>query len=329
MEDELELWQFIERTLSSGRPVILLVVADSIGSSPGRQGFKMAVSDEQFLGSIGGGIMEVNLVNQTLGHLRTASTMENIIEREKCPNRLTRLVHKKNTTNASGMICSGEQTIILSEIGMSDIIFVRKLVESLKSGKPSWLSITPQSISLIDRVDSKSGFSFRRMNEQDFAYYEQIGQKNDLYIIGGGHCSLALSELASKLGFHITVFDDRPDLNTIEKNQFAHEINIVESYENIGPHVPSGPNVYVVVMTIGYATDEIVIRALADKNFRYIGVLGSIAKMKVLKTTLKNDGVPAGFISRIRTPVGLPINSHSPEEIAVSIAAELISVKNA
>ena len=85
---------------------------------------------------------------------------------------------------------------------------------------------------------------------------------------------------------------------------------------------------YVVVMTIGYASDEIAIQSLAKKEIKYLGVLGSKAKMKVLLKTLEKEGTDPVLLSRIHTPIGVPINSHSPEEIAVSIAAEIISVKN-
>ncbi|MEO7674261.1 MAG: XdhC family protein, partial [Pyrinomonadaceae bacterium] len=145
---------------------------------------------------------------------------------------------------------------------------------------------------------------------------------------GGGHCALALSELMSRMDFHISIFDDRPELNTIEKNRFAHTIEIIDGYEAIGKLIPAGSNIYVVVMTLGYASDEVVIRSLIDKDFKYFGVLGSKAKMAVLLKALENEGSPVQRLARIHSPIGFPINSHSPEEIAVSIAAEIISVKN-
>ena len=133
----------------------------------------------------------------------------------------------------------------------------------------------------------------------------------------------------SKMDFHISLFDDRPELNTIDKNRFAHEINIIDGYDQIANHIPSGENVYVVVMTLGYKWDEIVIRKLLDKDFKYFGVLGSKAKMATLLSTLKNEGFPVDKLQNIHTPVGLAINSRTPEEIAISIAAEIIAVKNA
>ena len=169
----------------------------------------------------------------------------------------------------------------------------------------------------------------RRTSETEFVYVEKLGTANELFIIGGGHCALALSELMSKLDFRISVFDDRPELNTIRKNEFVDEITIIEGYETIGDHIPNGDDIYVVVMTLGYKFDEIVIRSLFGHDLRYFGVLGSRAKMKTLLTALENKGFDREHLARIRTPIGLAINSRTPEEIAVSIAAEIISVKNA
>ena len=143
-----------------------------------------------------------------------------------------------------------------------------------------------------------------------------------------GNCALALSELMSKLDFHLTVFDDRPDLNTLQKNEFAHRIEIIESYEKIGELIDSDRAAYVVVMTLGYKFDEIVIRQLFDKDFKYFGVLGSKAKMKTLLKSLEKDGFDKKRLANIHTPIGIKINSRTPEEIAVSIAAEIIAVKN-
>ncbi|NJM53703.1 MAG: XdhC/CoxF family protein, partial [Blastocatellia bacterium] len=103
---------------------------------------------------------------------------------------------------------------------------------------------------------------------------------------------------------------------------------IIESYEKISEFIQSDSNTYVVVMTLGYKFDEIVIRKLFDKKFRYFGVLGSKAKMKTLLRNLEEEGFDKEKLAKIHTPIGLPINSHTPEEIAVSIAAEIIAVKN-
>jgi xanthine dehydrogenase accessory factor len=326
MHKDLELWQFVVTRLKRGEGVILLIVAESSGSSPGREGYKMAVgADSNLFGSIGGGVMEINLVERSRALLSEppASAGGQFVQ-----TQIIEQVHQKNSPNASGMICSGRQTVIMKVLTPSDAVKVGAIIDFLAAGERPLLLVTEEIFAAgIPECASDANPEFNR-SRKSFTYSELLGPQNQLFIIGGGHCSLALSELMSKLDFRITIFDDRPDLNTIEKNQFADEIRIVDSYEKIGGVIPAGPDVYVVVMTVGYASDDIAIRGLIDMEFKYFGVLGSKAKMTVLLWTLEKEGVALDRLSRIRTPVGLPINSHTPEEIAVSIAAEIISVKN-
>jgi xanthine dehydrogenase accessory factor len=325
MTNQLKLWQFIGERVADGENVILLVVAESSGSSPGRAGYKMAIGkDGELIGSIGGGVMEVNLVEQSRAFLSTSTSKD-------FTSHLKLQVHQRNAENASGMICSGRQTVISSLLTERNSRVVADILNSLGTGEKANLNITHDSFELRSQNDpDKNATSrFDKKTDTEFTYSERLGFANRLFIIGGGHCALALSELMSKMDFHISIFDDRPHLNTMEKNRWAHKIVIIENYEKIGDLIDAGTNNYVVVMTLGYASDETVIRSLIAKDFQYFGVLGSKAKMGVLLKTLETAGLSTDRLARIRTPIGLPINSHTPEEIAVSIAAEMISVKNA
>ena len=326
MKSELELWQFIASHLKDGEAVMLLVVAASSGSSPGRAGYKMAVAaDGDLCGSIGGGVMEVNLVELSRAFLSEPGAIATGFP----STRIIEQVHKKNSPSPSGMICSGKQTIILKRLTAADAATIDAIVESFNKPEPIAFEISNLKFQIVENVPDRSWRFFSMSRESEFLYIERLGPENEIYIIGGGHCAFALSELMSMMDFRISIFDDRPDLNTLGKNRFADEITIIDSYEKIGGFVPSGNNIYVVVMTLGYKFDEIVIRSLFDHDLKYFGVLGSKAKMKTLLTTLENEGFANEKLARIRTPIGLPISSQTPEEIAVSIAGEIIAVKNA
>ncbi|MEJ7847735.1 MAG: XdhC family protein [Pyrinomonadaceae bacterium] len=332
MSKEFELWQFIAGRLEQNENVMLLVVAESSGSSPGRQGYKMAVGkDGELCGSIGGGVMEVNLV-ELAGQILSApsavtSSSTSIVKRQ---------IHRKTPDSPSGMICSGEQTVILRLLSSPDAKKIDTIIDAARHRTEAFLTINSKSFNAGPPEGGtqnapeklKAYFIFEKESGGDFIFRERLGPNNDLYIIGGGHCALALSEVMSKMDFHLHIFDDRPDLNTISKNRFADDITIIEDYVKIGDLIPSGSNTYVVVMTLGYRSDEIVIRQLIDNDFKYFGVLGSRAKMATLMTSLKKEGFDAGRLDCIRAPIGIPINSRTPEEIAVSIAAEIIAVKN-
>ena len=272
--------------------------------------------------------MEVNLVEQCRklllepGAVATGSSVSFLKPQE----------HRRDAVHSSGMICSGRQTVIFKLLSFACVSVVQEAIESLLANRACLLTVSSHIFHVQAPeagTPNAADLSFQKLTETDFTYTERLGPKNALYIVGGGHCSLALSEVMSKLDFYITIFDDRPELNTIEKNAFAHRIEIIDSYEAVGERVPEGEDVYVVVMTLGYSSDETVISRLIDKNFKYFGVLGSKAKMATLMKELRAEGYDDKKLARIHTPIGLPINSHTPEEIAVSIAAEIIAVKNA
>ncbi|MEZ5428322.1 MAG: XdhC family protein [Pyrinomonadaceae bacterium] len=334
MNKELELWRFAAEKLKQNEPVTLLVVAESKGSSPGRQGFKMAVAGEELSGSIGGGVMEVRLVELAKGKRQTNPKPEipnPKSNKSQIPNLKSKmdLVHRKNSPDSSGMICSGAQTVIFFELKREHLKTVRQIVEALEDHLEKTLSISDSGFGIADLGTQRFDYRFSSEGEDDFLYQERLGFKSEIYIVGGGHCALALSELMAKMDFYISLFDDREELNTLDKNRFVHRKTVISSYEKIAEFIPSGENVYVVVMTVGYKFDAIVIRKLFDKNFKYFGVLGSRAKMRVLLRELEKDGFDQDRLKNIRTPIGLSINSRTPEEIAVSIAAEIIAVKNA
>ncbi len=326
MNQELEIWKFAARKLEQNESVMLLTVAESSGSSPGRQGFKMIVARDDLCGSIGGGVMEVKLVELAKSKLEF-DEMQTFVKFQ---------VHREKSRTPSGMICSGKQFVIFFKLNKSDLKTILEIINSLEINQSKTLVISSNSRKKTNtlEVSDFSETQFPNTNyyflvkEGMIIYKEKLGYKNKLFIIGGGHCALALSEIMAKMDFHISLFDDRADLNTLAKNAFVHAKRIIESYEKIGEFIESGNNIYVVVMTLGYKFDEIVIRGLFDKNFKYFGVLGSKAKMKTLLKNLEKEGFDKEKLANIRTPIGLKINSRTPAEIAVSIAAEIIAVKN-
>ena len=132
----------------------------------------------------------------------------------------------------------------------------------------------------------------------------------------------------STMDFYIHLFEDREHLNTMEANNYAHEKTIVKDYTELKELIPSGENNYVVVMTFGYRTDDIAVKALVNKDFKYFGLLVSKKKIEKMFSGYKNEGIDDNLLNKIHSPIGLQIKSETPEEIAVSIAAEIIKVKN-
>jgi xanthine dehydrogenase accessory factor len=315
----LRTWKLVNTSLEQNIPVMLLYVLESNGSSPGRQGFFMAVNaNGEMAGSIGGGIMEHKFVELAKEKLQHGSLQPGVKKQ----------IHDKSApTDQSGMICSGDQTILLYPVKKTDEAAIQLLIASLEKDQNGTLRLSPSGIQFDQAVPGKN-FESLFNDDHDWQYTEKTGHQNKLFIIGGGHCALAFSRLMREMDFYVTLFEEREGLNTLDQNRFAHEIIMVDDYSALGHLIANGPDQYVVIMTFGYRTDDIALRSLMDKTFSYIGVLGSKKKMEKLFDEYRKDGISESVLQRIHTPIGLAINSRTPEEIAVSIAAEIIKVKN-
>ena len=138
---------------------------------------------------------------------------------------------------------------------------------------------------------------------------------------------MAVSALFVTLGFYVVVFDDRENLNTLEQNTSAHQKLIVD-YQEISNYISEGKQNYVAVMTNRYIDDKLVLSKLINKKLAYLGVLGSTAKLKAMWEVLQREGINIDQLNNVHGPIGISIKSQTPDEIAVSIAAEVIRVKN-
>ena len=313
----MEVWHYINDNLNASDKIILLWVLESEGSSPGRRGFKMAVSaNGEFFGTIGGGMMEHKLVEKA----------KTLLASDDYEISLMRQYHdKQHSKDQSGMICSGSQLIAFVPLSVNSKKIIESVVEVLENGSKKFIFLSPAGIRIIKADQKILGLNY--ITDKDWRYAEYIDQRPVIHIIGGGHVGLALSELMSYLGFYIKLYDNRPGLNTIADNTFANE-KIIVDYNKIGEVINGNPDEYVAIMTFGYRDDKIVFSKLMDKAFFYIGMIGSEAKIKTLFTEFEEEGIDPERWKHVFIPIGLNIFSKTAKEIAVSIAAEIIREKN-
>jgi xanthine dehydrogenase accessory factor len=311
-------WQFIHSKIAQNKAVYLLTVCQHKGSSPGRQGFKMVVAnDAEIFGSIGGGVMEFNLVELCKG----------LLKKENPKSFIKNQIHKGTIVDGSGMICSGEQSILFYPLEYSNLDLVAKIVDNFDENKSGLLSINPNFIEFSSNKFSNTKYSYTYKDENYWSYHEQLNQKDVLYIIGGGHVSLATSKLFKELGFYTIVFDNRANLNTLEANSYANKKEIVD-FENIEAYIPESNYAYVAIMTNTYIDDKLILSKLLNKKYRFIGVLGSRSKIEVMFEVLEKEGFNKNMLSKVHAPIGMKIHSQTPEEIAISIAAQITSIRN-
>ncbi len=157
-------------------------------------------------------------------------------------------------------------------------------------------------------------------------YMEVIGREDELVILGGGHVGKAVAEVGAFAGFRVTVWDEREEFANRENIPCARTVAcpIIDIYDNgITLHERS----YVVIMTRGHALDAEAVAITDKKPGAYYGMIGSRSKIAALRKMLLARGVSQEHLDRIHQPIGLPIKAETPEEIAVSILAEIIAVK--
>jgi xanthine dehydrogenase accessory factor len=193
-----------------------------------------------------------------------------------------------------------------------------KATESLRTHKPRLVQYD-----LTDDFAEESGLI---CGGQMQVYIEPIEPAPDLYIIGAGHVAQHLASSAKAVGFRTHVLDDREKFANRERFPGADEI-VVDSMPAWLHRADLPSHAYVVVLTRGHRHDLDALRALAARDLRYLGLIGSRAKVKRLYDALLAEAMPPECLRRVHAPIGLDIGAVTPEEIAISILAELVAVR--
>ena len=288
--------------------VLCTIIADS-GSTPRGKGAQMLAGDTGLLsGTIGGGAVEGGAIalGQTLLRERRSAIHE------------YKLRH--NDGEDIGMVCGGDVTVHLQFIAAGDPVW-REL-----AGSVLHRIALRQPGALVLALDGGAP-ALRDVPETDSAHVSlplPIGERAILF--GAGHCSLALCPLLTTVGFRVTVVDDRPELVTKERFPTADAV-ICCDLDRVTETVPIGEEDYVVVMTNGHSHDFAVQEQVLRGKYAYIGVIGSRAKTASVNARLREAGISEAAIASVHTPIGTAIKAVTPEEIAVSIAGEMICVR--
>ena len=300
-------WDLALESLRGGHHTVLVFVVDHSGSVPGVTGTRAVVSELGIAGTVGGGAAEKQLLEQA--------------------RELTggpKIIRFRHTPDEGGTLCSGLQIFAILQLTANDEAPLASLVETITDHRTGTLGISPAGLSFSPGAATPHLFDD---GGDAWDYSGPIGLLDTLTIVGGGHVSLAFSRVMATLPFRIVVLDNREELPTMEANRYAHERRVVK-YDELADHVPDGDRSWVTIMTYGHTHDRLALERLLDKDLAYLGVLGSKAKIQQMFAAMKSGGVPESALDSVRAPVGISIGSHTPEEIAVSIAAEIVAVRN-
>ena len=157
-------------------------------------------------------------------------------------------------------------------------------------------------------------------------FIDVLQPKEEVLIFGAGHIAVCVSRLAKMVGFKVTVIDDRKEFANQDKFPEADEI-IAEDTEKALNHLETTPSTYIIIVTRGHLKDEEVLGPVIRTNAAYIGMIGSRKKNATVFQHLEEQGVSTQELKKVHAPIGIDIGAQIPEEIAVSIIAEIIQVR--
>jgi len=317
----LGFWRVVADRLAADEPVFVALVVANTRGSPGTLGARLLCDRHGAVeGTIGGGIMEANLL--------AAAT--DALEQKSYRPRIQRLVHRKNgESQASGLICAGEQTNLTAVLrGPAQAAAIARFVDALahQDERSATLSIDPDGLDVTDTGPDPALPPLRLQHDGgDWCYAEENVSRRRLAIVGGGHCGQALARLGLTVGYRIDVFDTRAGL--LDANDWPDEVrrHALADYAELAVRLERPELTRVVVMTTAVTQDIEALAAIASKDCRWLGVMGSRSKIRVIRTALRERDIDKTAIDAVHGPIGFDMKSDTPPEIAVSIMGQLLA----
>ena len=350
-----DIYRAIQRLFEEGRSGVLATIIQQAGPSPRGTGTKCLIKDDgSFVGTVGGGILEAETLNQARAVLDA-----------RLPIRLHFSLDGKDVAETD-MLCGGQVEVFLEPVAAPDsdgVFLFQKVEEALREGQGGLL------ITLIDPERWRTGDAprlFLRKSGDMFGslqgaqavaeavlrdrkklmgsrhlsvlsmtddsgmptevLVEPITARSPLYVFGAGHVSKQIVPLAARVGFQVTVVDDRDDFADPAHFPKAGGVHCIP-FEGAMERLPVDRASFVVIVTRGHMGDKTVLAQALKTEARYIGMIGSRQKRELIYQALSSEGFAQKDLDRVHSPIGIGIGAETPEEIAVSIVAELIQAR--
>ena len=333
-----EIAESLQHVVAAGCNAVLVTIVNNSGSAPRHVGSQMLVSSAGLIcGTVGGGAIE--------GH--AIATARAMVGAHAC--RVENLALKKNL----GMACGGAAVLLYTPVNSHDkkwgslaCELMRCIDERIHSGMlltcVDGVSSAGCGVALVDTrgallagsQEVACAFGTSDAKPEDIRNLGQGAVIGDCFampvavppravVFGGGHVGVAVIEALSRVGFACTLFECRPEFALAQRVPAAREI-IVGDYENIASSITLEPDDYVLIMTHTHRFDGAVLEQAVSTPLTYAGCIGSRRKIAGVRKRLQQAGVPDEVADSVHMPIGMDIKAETPEEIAVSIAAECI-----
>jgi len=340
-----ELYSRCLALLLEGEDIVIATIIRQEGSAPRGAGTKMLIRRSGAVyGTIGGGILEgrvIQLAQEVFAD---------------CCSVTEEFVLTAENVESLGMICGGNAEVFIDLVLSSDpanLELYRCLAELEDKPHKSFLvsriitgpksrGLLQQSLIIDDKMiglqltdqEKRLALRFGSGHNSTLAVWEGIrylieplSLSASVYIFGAGHVSMQLVKLASMVGFKTIVLDDRAEFASKERFPDADEVIVLDSFIDCMQNLNISRSSYLIIVTRGHRFDYIVLAEALKTEACYIGMIGSRHKRDAIYEKLRLDGVTDEELFRVYSPIGLPINAETPEEIAVSIVAELIQIR--
>ncbi len=360
------LLEQIDRLLQSDRPACYTALVETRGSTPQKPGATMLVfHDGTQLGTLGGGCVEAEVKQRALRLLyeshRANPSHEEVSERAERRQRTELLTFQLDSDYGwdDGLICGGRMKMLVDPISPGDdVTYFHQLRNDLAAGRGCTEVVVlepdkPGSGSEGDRLlvdrngivvaarpavamtapPSQLGIHLKPLGERPLPYVlEGLSflphlPRCRLIIVGAGHVGQKVAGLAADVDFDVWVIDDRHDYCHSERFPQAKKL-IVDTFEVALRGLDIDTETYCIIVTRGHNHDEQALHSLAETPARYVGMIGSRRKIKLIFDDLLSAGISRDALAKVHAPLGLDIGSQTVSEIAISIVAELIAHRN-
>ncbi len=340
-----QIYESSSRLLAEGEKIVMATIIQQGGSTPRTAGTKMLIRrDGSFEGTIGGGILEARVLELARDVYADGRSI------------CEKFVLTSDLINSLDMICGGDAEVFIDLVSPSfsenkelylslvDLLRDRRkaiLVSKIITGDESRNSLKQGLLSEDKLIGMQLPDQLKEQLMQiehsrlpmlvsfkEIRYLlEPLGVPSTVYLFGAGHVSQKIAQLTSFVGFRTIVLDDRGEFASRERFPLADEIIVLENFADCCRNLTIDADSYLVIVSRGHKFDLIILEQALQTQACYIGMIGSVKKRDTIYQVLREKGVGKERLDQVYSPIGLPIKAETPEEIAVSIIAELIEVR--
>jgi xanthine dehydrogenase accessory factor len=335
------------KLLDDHQPFVLATIVSRHGSTPRTAGTRMIVrADGRTFGTIGGGLLEGRVVQKAPEVLASRHPLV-------VPFDMTH-----SDIAAKDMICGGHLEVLMEliEPGSPAAVVFHHWREALRTAKPGLfltvLQFSGRQVKRIDHCLLKAGqvvcgnwpLALTSLRELVRAYSEAtclctvsmentmvlidpLRKEETVYLFGAGHVAQPTARLAAFVGFRVRVVDDRAEFANAERFPEAEEVRVATDFDSALKGFTIDRSAFIVIVTRGHLHDKTVLMQTLRTEAAYIGMIGSRRKRDHILNALLKQGFTEADLKRVHSPIGLDIGAETPEEIALSIVAELVQAR--